>query len=67
MEAKSFLLRKFQNLNLKRGTLFVLTYLTVVRCPCCGSPFCVNNIPLIAGSFLLGTLIGGKRNKNQSE
>jgi len=47
--------------NLKAGLFTSLGLLTVFRCPCCGSPLCYNSIPPIVGAFLIGGLLGGKR------
>jgi len=58
---------KLQKCNPKRGLLFSLTFLSVVRCPCCGSPFCVNNLPFIVGSFLMGSLLPGRKKEKEQK
>ncbi len=52
--------------NLKAGLFTSLGLLTVFRCPCCGSPLCSNSIPPIVGAFLIGGLLGGKK-ESESE
>ena len=52
-----------------RGALFTsLALLTVARCPCCGSSICLNTLPILGGTFILGGLLpkGGGEKREQT-